>query len=131
MRILVRLARVQGASRFIDITQAHIDGCIFTGDALLRFAELFADDGGHVAVPTTTNIISVDRDRWAAQGVSEEWAHKATKLGDAYLRMGARPTFTCSPYQGPNPPAFGEQIAWAESNAIAFANGALGARTNR
>ena len=45
--------------------------------------------------------------------------------------MGARPTFTCAPYQTEHAPAFGEQIAWSESNAVAFANSVIGARTNR
>lgn len=45
--------------------------------------------------------------------------------------MGAKPTFTCAPYQTHDAPNFGEHIAWAESNAIAYANGALGARSNR
>jgi cis-L-3-hydroxyproline dehydratase len=131
MRILLRLAELQGAARFIDVTQAHIDGCIYTGDAILRFAETLADQGGQVSVPTSTNVISVDRRRWREQHVPEEWAGKARRLGDAYLRMGAQPTFTCAPYEGPRPPAFGEHVAWAESNAIAYANGVLGARTNR
>jgi predicted aconitase len=120
MRILLRLAELQGAARFIDVTQAHIDGCIYTGDAILRFAETLADQGGQVSVPTSTNVISVDRRRWREQHVPEEWAGKARRLGDAYLRMGAQPTFTCAPYEGPRPPAFGEHVAWAESNAIAF-----------
>ncbi len=50
---------------------------------------------------------------------------------DAYVAMGCRATWTCAPYQLPERPAFGEQIAWAESNAIVFANSVLGARTNR
>ena len=41
------------------------------------------------------------------------------------------PTFTCAPYQTIFRPRFGEQIAWAESNAIVFANSVIGARTNR
>jgi hypothetical protein len=45
--------------------------------------------------------------------------------------MGAVPTFTCAPYQTAARPSFGEQIAWAESNAVAFANSVIGARTNR
>jgi predicted aconitase len=45
--------------------------------------------------------------------------------------MGCRPTWTCAPYQLTSRPAFGAQIAWAESNAIVFANSVLGARTNR
>lgn len=98
MRILLRLAEVQGAARFIDVTQAHIDGCIYTGDAILRFAETLAERGGRVSVPTTTNVISVDRRRWREQHVPQEWADKAHRLADAYLQMGAQPTFTCAPY---------------------------------
>jgi hypothetical protein len=45
--------------------------------------------------------------------------------------MGCRPTWTCAPYQLPDRPGFGEHVAWAESNAIVFANSVLGARTNR
>jgi predicted aconitase len=41
------------------------------------------------------------------------------------------PTFTCAPYQTMFRPRFGAQIAWAESNAIVFANSVIGARTNR
>jgi predicted aconitase len=45
--------------------------------------------------------------------------------------MGCRPTWTCAPYQVAHRPALGEQVAWAESNAIVFANSVLGARTER
>ncbi|MDQ6815866.1 MAG: aconitase X catalytic domain-containing protein [Actinomycetota bacterium] len=131
MRILLRLAELQRAPRFIDVTRAHIDGCIYTGEAIVRFARKLAENGSEVAVPTTTNVISVDLQRWRAQQVPREWADNARRLADAYLQMGARPTFTCAPYDGPEPPVRGEHIAWAESNAIAYANGVLGARTNR
>ena len=50
---------------------------------------------------------------------------------DAYRRMGVSASFTCAPYQTELRPAFGQQIAWGESNAIAFANSVLGARTER
>src|SRR5262249_60227989 len=53
------------------------------------------------------------------------------RLGQAYLDMGASPTFPCAPYQTAAAPSFGEQIAWSESNAVAFANSVIGARTNR
>ncbi len=46
-------------------------------------------------------------------------------------RWACIPTFTCAPYQTGFRPAFGQQIAWGESNAIAFANSVLGARTER
>lgn len=43
--------------------------------------------------------------------------------------MGAQPTFTCAPYQLDSAPKYGDQIAWAESNAVVYANSVLGART--
>jgi predicted aconitase len=51
---------------------------------------------------------------------------------DAYRALGCRATFTCAPYQVADArPGFGEQVAWAESNAIVFCNSVIGARTNR
>src|SRR6185295_18028773 len=44
---------------------------------------------------------------------------------------GCESSFTCAPYQTRFRPKFGAQIAWAESNAIVFANSVIGARTNR
>lgn len=131
MRIVLRMAELQGAARLIDIRRAHIDGCIYTGEASLLFAEALAAQRGQVAVPTTMNAISIDRQRWREQGVDPTFASLADRLAHAYERMGAKPTFTCAPYQLPDPPVFGEHIAWAESNAIVYANSVIGARTNR
>lgn len=50
---------------------------------------------------------------------------------DTYVALGARPTWTCAPYIADARPGLGEHVAWAESNAIAFANSVLGARTDR
>jgi predicted aconitase len=59
-------------------------------------------------------------------------AARGRLLMESYRALGCRPTFTCAPYQLPDArPALGEQVAWAESNAIAFCNSVLGARTER
>ncbi|MCA9861450.1 MAG: aconitase X catalytic domain-containing protein [Thermomicrobiales bacterium] len=129
--ILCRMAPIYGATALLPVTRAHIDGVIYTGNAGLRFAEHLADLGARVAIPTTLNVGSVDRERWREIGQAPEFASSARRLGEAYLRMGAQPTFTCAPYQHGHVPAFGEQIAWSESNAVAYANSVLGARTNR
>lgn len=129
MRIIQRMSGVMGADRLIDITQAHIDGCIYTGPASLRFARQLCDWGGHVKVPTTLNSISVDQRRWRSLGVDPEDGQPASDLADAYVELGARATFTCAPYLLDSAPAFGEQIVWAESNAVIYANSVLGART--
>lgn len=129
MRIIVAMAAQQGASALVDVTQGHIDGCIYASPANLTFAEKMAEMGGKVRVPTTMNAISVDKAHWRAQGVPEDFGDPAARLADAYVRMGCRPTFTCSPYLLDSAPNAGESIGWAESNAVIFANTVLGART--
>lgn len=129
MRIVIRMARLQGAKKLIDISQVHIDGCVYTGPGSLSFAERLKTLGGSVVVPTTLNSISVDHERWRAQGVDATIGEPASRLGDVYTEMGAKPTYTCAPYLLDTTPRKGQQIAWAESNAVVFANSVLGART--
>lgn len=129
MRIVCAMAAQQGAERLVDVTQAHIDGCIYASPANLTFAERMASLGARVRVPTTMNAISVDHANWRAQGVPPDFGRPAQRLADAYVAMGCRPTFTCSPYLLDSAPAAGEAVAWAESNAVIYANSVLGART--
>ncbi|WP_421579251.1 aconitase X [Shinella sp. M31] len=129
LRITVAMAAQQGAEKLIDVVQGHIDGCIYASPANLTFAEKMADMGAKVCVPTTMNAISVDHANWEKQGVPHDFGDPAARLADAYVRMGCRPTFTCSPYLLDSAPKTGEAIAWAESNAVIFANTVLGART--
>ena len=131
MRVVSRLAPLYGASFLLPVTRAHIDGCIYQGPAGLEFAERLARAGGRVRVPTSLNVISLDRARWESLQIPRSYAESASRLAQAYLDMGATPTFTCAPYQTASAPCFGEQIAWAESNAVAYANSMIGARTNR
>ena len=129
MEIVLRMAHLQGARQLVDITQAHIDGCIYTGPASLRFAEQLVQWGAKVRVPTTLNAISVDQRRWRELGVDPALGEPASALGDAYMAMGAHLSFTCAPYLLDSAPAMGEQVVWAESNAVVYANSVLGART--
>ena len=129
MQIICAMAANQGAERLIDVTQGHIDGCIYASPANLTFAEKMADMGARVCIPTTMNAISVDHANWRAQGVPPVFGGPAQRLADAYVRMGCQPTFTCSPYLLDTAPVQGEAIAWAESNAVIYANTVLGART--
>src|SRR5262245_12697112 len=107
MRILVRMAPLYGAAAFVPITRAHVDGVILTGNAGLEFAERLAGLGGCVAVPTSLNVMSMDRQRWRELEQSSDFASRARRLGEAYLTMGAAPTFTCAPYQSSLAPTFG------------------------
>ncbi|KAF9765331.1 hypothetical protein IL306_002418 [Fusarium sp. DS 682] len=129
IRIVLRMAHLLGATRLMDVTQVHVDGCVYTGPATLALAERLRDWGGKVRIPTTLNSLSVDQKRWRALGVDTTFGEAADALGKAYTDMGAKPTFTCAPYQLESAPKLGEQVAWAESNAVVYANSVLGART--
>jgi len=131
MRIIARMAAVQGARSLMDIDAAHIDSSLYMGEATLEFAERLAGLGARVCVPSTLNVSGVDEAGWQAWPVPPEWAGKALRQMRAYQAMGCIPTWTCAPYQTEHRPHYGQQIAWGESNAIAFANSVLGARSER
>jgi len=115
MRIVVRMAELQGAEELVDVSLAHIDACVYNGPSTLLFAQHLASLGGKVRIPTTLNSLSVDKRRWKQQGVDEKFATPASQLGDAYLEMGAQPSYTCAPYLLDSAPQFGQQIVWAEA----------------
>ncbi|HVF08140.1 MAG TPA: aconitase X catalytic domain-containing protein [Actinomycetota bacterium] len=131
MRIITRVGQAMGATALLDITRAHIDGCLYHGRAGLDFARKLGDGGARVVVPTTLNVSSLDLLHPELVQLGEATAAEARALMDAYVSMGCRPTWTCAPYQLPERPSVGEHVAWAESNAIVFANSVLGARTGR
>lgn len=135
MRLITQLGRIKNAKKLIDIESVHVDGCLFYGQAGLDYANKLVKLGAKVVVPTTVNVGKVDllhpnlvlqntpREKFLAQGGRD--------LMQAYSDLGARQTWTCAPYQNDVRPEFGSDIVWAESNAIAFANSVLGARTDR
>lgn len=135
MRMIVRLSRTLGAESLVPIASAHIDSCLFHGQAGLDFAVRLVELGTQVRVPTTLNTGSVDllHPNLIRTGspTEREVLTGGRALMDAYIALGCSATWTCAPYQLPQRPAFGEHIAWAESNAIVFANSVLGARTDR
>lgn len=131
MELVVGVAHASGAPCLIDISQAHIDGCLYHGQAGVDFVRRLRDGGASVTVETTLNVSSLDLLHPELYRGSAEVADAARELMDIHLELGCRPTWTCAPYQLPTRPSLGEQIAWGESNAIVFANSVLGARTNR
>lgn len=129
MRVILRTANIQRVTELIDVKQAHIDCCIYTGPATLEFAQTLCRWGAKVRIPTSLNSISIDRRLWRSQGVDPSLGEPSEKLAQAYVEMGAQPTFTCAPYLLDTAPEPGDHIIWAESNAVVFANSVLGART--
>ena len=131
MRVVTSAAELLGAESLVEISSAHIDGCLHHGDGGVEFAEALLKGDGQVVVPTTLNVGALDL---LHPNVVRADGHKtdmARRQMQAYVAMGAEPTFTCAPYQVGHEPGVGEQVAWGESNAIAFVNSVLGARTER
>lgn len=130
--ILCALGNLYGAEDLIPITSAHVSGASYKllGDPGLEFIEDFSRDA-HVAVSTTVNPLGTDLAQWRELGIPPEFAEKQARIARAYETMGLRPVYSCTPYLLGVRPAFGEHVAWSESNAVAFANSVLGARTNR
>lgn len=134
MRIVTGLARVGGAEELVEVSSAHVDSCLYHGRAGLDFARRLVELGVRVRVPTTLNVGSIDRLHPGTVRADAAYPDVLTaggELMDAYAALGARPTWTCAPYQVGARPGLGEHVAWAESNAIVFANSVLGARTDR
>ena len=131
MEILIAFAEAVGAGSLIAISQAHVDGCLYHGQASLDFVEKLVAWRGRVRVPTTLNVGSIDLIHPELMALSEAAQAPGRRLMQAHEALGCQPSFTCAPYQSLSRPRFGEQIAWGESNAIVFANSVIGARTNR
>ena len=131
MRLLVAFAEAVAAPALLDISAAHIDGCLYHGQVNLDFVERMVAGGGRVRVPTTLNVGAVDLIHPDLVRLAHPERKLASRLMRAHEDLGCIPSFTCAPYQTRYRPSLGQQIAWGESNAIVFANSVIGARTNR
>jgi predicted aconitase len=131
MRIIVETAKILDAPKLIPITSAHIDGCLYHGDSGVYFAEFLVELGAKVSVPTTLNVGALDLIHPDVVKFDSHSHTMAKRQMQAYLAMNCQASWTCAPYQAGHRPAFGEDIAWGESNAVVFTNSVLGARTNR
>lgn len=132
MRLITAVGEAAGATSLLDVTAAHIDGCLYHGPVGLAFAERLVAGGGRVRVPATLNVSALDLLHPDLVRLDTATRAAARRLMTAYEALGCEPTWTCAPYQLPSSrPALGQQIAWGESNAIVYANSVLGARTER
>ena len=131
MRILVAAGELLGAKRLVPIVSSHIDGCLYHGDSGTEFAEMLVTQNAQVAVPTTLNVGAIDLRTPERIKLNAHKHSMALRLMRAHEKMGCKPTWTCCPYQAGHRPEVGADVAWGESNAVAFCNSVLGARTNR
>lgn len=132
MEILVSIGDIFDAERLIDVESVQISGVSYktVGDAGLEFLQDFASHNAKARVFATLNPAGIDLGL-KNPDVPPRFLEKQREIIEAYKRLGATPSCTCTPYLAGNKPAFGEHIAWAESSAVAYANSVIGAKTNR
>ena len=130
---LARAGELLGTDEFIPADHVQIAGVSYktiteTGLELRRhFAGRYRFRAPHV----TINPAGMDLLDWKAMGIPEEFARKQQEVIEIYLKMGATPTVTCTPYLTGNMPAPFTDAFLYESSVVAFANSVLGVRTNR
>ena len=132
MEILTQVGDSMDAGSFVEIASvqamAHFGSLHIAGrDWLEKLACL----GGKCCVPTTQDPASIPFSHWKEMGYDEEYAKNQYRLAEAIMKLGEMPKWSCTPYYQGSVPRLGQNIAWAESSAVSFANSVLGARTNR
>ncbi len=131
MEMLCTLGEIYGAEKLIPIKSAHCAGLSLKSHGLagMNWVEDMARKGAKVVVPTTMNVVGVDRSR--DLGLPADWVEPQMRIQKGYEAMGCFGTSSCVPYYYSFLPKFGEHIAWAESSAVVFTNSVIGARDNR
>jgi predicted aconitase len=133
LELVETAAGIMGAKRLVPISFAHIDACFYTGQSHIDFVKFLLANDATLAVPTWTNnsVASADDATFRPEHIDPQMVRGGHELMKLYAQLGCKPTWTCAPYQLPGGPKFGNHIAVGESNAVAFFNSAIGARTNK
>jgi predicted aconitase len=130
MRLLVAVARAFDAPRLIPVASVHLSlSGVSVGEPGRRLFEELVARGGRFVVPTSLNVLSLDRRTTAAGAPPPDATQLA--IARACEALGGRPTYSCNPFVLGIVPAPGQTVAWNESATAPYINGVLGARTNR
>ena len=130
MKVQVGTGKAFYAKRMVPITRAHVAASAQEGD--LYFVTKLVDLGARCLVSPTTNP-SMDL-KYVEEHLCtfpEDAIARVKASDDAYRRIGATMTLSCTPEIEKNVPSFGEIVAFSESSASPYVNSVLGARTNR
>ena len=130
--LLARAGELLGANEFIPADYVQISGVSYktimeTGLELRRY---FASKYRFRAKNVTINPAGMDMEEWQMQHIPEEFAKKQKEIIELYIKMGAQPTITCTPYLISYSQPFTDAFL-SESSAVAFENSMLAVRTNR
>jgi cis-L-3-hydroxyproline dehydratase len=130
MKVQVGTGKAFYAKRMVPITRAHVAASAQEGD--IYFVSKLVGLGARCIISPTTNpsmdVAYVDEHLYA---LPPEHRARVEASNEAYRRIGATMTLSCTPELEKNVPAFGEVVAFSESSATPYVNSVLGARSNR
>ena len=129
LELLVAIGDAYDAEKMIPISRAHAASSGQEGD--LHFVELLANGGAHCKVPTSTNPVYDLEYFGNLFEIPKDEGEVARRVMEAYKRVGAILSWSCTPYMAENIPLYGETVAFSESSATPYVNSVIGARTNR
>jgi predicted aconitase len=123
-RILVAIAEATDAQKLVPTKWAHISGVNYNtiGDEGMRFLEKFST-ATKFSIRTTINPMGYDRSK--PEDIPHNFQERQENIARSYERMGALPSFTCTPYEVFDIPQKGTAVSFAESNAAVFSNSIL------
>ena len=129
LEILVGIGESFDAKRLVPIERAHIS--LSAQGADRWFAEKMAESGAYCAIKPTVNpgysiCFFKNKDL-----LSEEGEENMVRVHNAYKKLGATLTYSCTPYMFINVPKYRETLSFSETSVTIYANSVVGARTNR
>jgi hypothetical protein len=129
LRIQTGIGEAMGAEKMVPIGRAHV--ALSNQEADLWFARKLLAGGARCrVVPTVNPGFSLDYFKSRGNMIGDDLTQMENTF-QVYRDLGARLSFSCTPYLLDNIPRFGEICAFSESSATPFINSVWGARTNR
>ena len=101
LEVMVKIYEINEAEGFADVEEvmlASTQNMSIGGIPGMEFLTQLASSGIRFKARTITDPVSIDLEAWKRLGIPEDYADNQKRSVDALLRMGAVPTWTCTPY---------------------------------
>lgn len=134
LEIWLKVYEINGADGFVDVEEvmlASTQNMSIGGVMGMEFLTALAEGGVKFKAKTITDPISIDLEGWERLRIPADYAENQHRSVAALIKMGAVPTWTCTPYLAGSIPRYGRHLAYVETSCVIFANSFFGARTNR
>lgn len=134
LEVMIKIYELNDAKGFVDVKEvmlASTQNMEIGGEMGKEFLVRLANSDLRFKVNTITDPVAIDMENWQRLGIKEDYYRKQMEAVESLIKLGAIPTWTCTPYLAGTIPRYGDHLAWVETSCVIFANSYFGARTNR